>query len=118
MRIFLGTLFACLVTQADACTIIGGRLLWHDPRPISTTMTVATGKGCMFATASGATGVLQSIRLTRGAKHGTVFLRDGSSPGYRSNPGFTGEDEFIITVCGEDVRGKGCIQVTVRVIVN
>jgi hypothetical protein len=104
--------------QAHACVVGGWRLFFDDKSETTTTMSVATGKGCAINPRTSGGSTFSSVRISKQAKSGFAEIRDGNSPGYRSRPDFKGQDEFVATFCGEGAARKGCANLRVRVTVE
>jgi hypothetical protein len=117
----LALLFAVSwAAQADAvCTATGWRGFWWDEKTeITTTLTLDKRRPCQMPIQPGATGIFHRVYISTPPKHGIAVMRESNSPGYKPNPGFTGTDEFVVTLCGESRTGKGCIPLRVKVIVD
>lgn len=110
---FLAVVFSA---QADACVVGGFRTQWGETA--ETTMSVDRGKGCAILMNTGGQSSFQRVYISKQPKHGVAEIRTANSPGYRSRPNFTGQDEFEATLCGSDRGRSGCSILRVRVTVN
>ena len=73
------------------------------------------GTECTVRVQSG--GSLESLVVSSKPSNGTAVAQ-GSAVSYKPKAGFTGTDEFVYTVTGEGMRGKGTSHVTVSMTVN
>lgn len=58
--------------------------------------------------------MMESSSLTQPPANGTAFVQ-GTSYGYRPNPGFTGKDQFVMSLTGRSNAGTATSKVIVQV---
>ncbi len=118
MRTYIlgATLALAVTSQADACSVGPFNTVWGQNT--ETTMSVERGKGCAILVRTNATSVFDRVYISKQPRNGKAEMRPSNSPGYRSNPNFTGQDEFAATLCGRDRDRSGCSVLRVRVTVN
>jgi hypothetical protein len=96
--------------QARDCVIVGN----INPIGINSAGTIEmnAGETCnMFLTTSG---TIESARISEPPKHGTLTMGGAGNASYRPREGFTGTDEFAMTITGRGPTSSGTSVLTVR----
>ena len=100
--------------QAIECNVKGNRAVFGVS--MNAGFNIKSGAACTSGYTSG--GLVQNAKVSQQPQHGSVRLLNNSSFEYRSQPGYTGPDAFVIEATGRDTRGTGTSTVTYNVTVR
>ncbi len=110
----VATLAAVSAAQAIECNVKGNRAVFGVS--MNAGFNIKSGAACTSGYTSG--GLVQNAKVSQQPQHGSVRLLNNSSFEYRSKPGYTGPDAFVIEATGRDTRGTGTSSVTYNVTVR
>lgn len=97
--------------QAAECVVVGYPTTFGVD--MNGSFEVDAGGSCHYA--FDLRGAVESSRILRPAKNGTVRMLNLSSFEYQPHAGYKGADSFAIEATGENQRGKGTSVVTMNV---
>ena len=80
-------------------------------------MNVRQGKGCSIILHSGAETIFKQVSVLQSPAHGTVRLRGPTSYVYSASRGYTGDDRFMMKICGNYRGADNCTNVQYNVTV-
>jgi len=110
----VATLAAAGAAQAIECNVSGNRAVFGVA--MNAGFNIKSGAACTSGYTAG--GMVQNAKVSQQPQHGSVRLLNNSSFEYRSQPGSTGPDAFLIEATGSDTRGTGTSTVTYNVTVR
>ena len=110
----VATLAAAGAAQAIECNVRGNRAVFGVA--MNAGFNIKSGAACTSGYTAG--GMVQNAKVSQQPQHGSVRLLNNSSFEYRSQPGYTGPDAFVIEATGSDTRGTGTSIVTYNVTVR
>jgi hypothetical protein len=106
-----GCLASPAVARAAECQISDYRFTFGNQS--SASMTVKSGVECTSSTY--ATGqLIRRISVVQTPQHG-IARQDGNRWSYRSDPGFTGHDQFTLLISGQVISNAATLVVNVNV---
>jgi len=107
----IASLGSVSLAHAIECNVKGNRAVFGVS--MNAGFDIKSGRACTSGYTAG--GMVQDAKVTQQAQHGNVRLLNNSSFEYRSKPGYTGADVFVIEATGQGTFGSGTSTVTYNV---
>jgi hypothetical protein len=104
----MGLIFVdCVSSQAFAKCFIYGNPQWSVNRSINADVYYKVHDFCNIWYTNQGT-VFTSLRALSAPKNGKLTKNGPFKWYYKAKPGFVGHDKFVVELCGDDGRLKGC----------
>jgi hypothetical protein len=110
-------LLVALSSNAHAECMRGSSFNLTTEGPWNRYMTVKQGKRCSVILHSGGETMFKQVSVLQSPTHGTVRLQGPTSYVYSASRGYTGDDHFMVKICGNYRGADNCTNVQYNVTV-
>lgn len=116
----IGAAFVVLASAGDAmarCTV-SGRFLFTSAGPWPISLDTGVGEACGSTFGSVGAISFKRLYLAQPPQHGKITLRQGGFYQYHPAPGYRGNDNFLLKICGNSNGQELCTDLKFNVGVN